>query len=804
MSARTMSIVLGMVIGLFACAGFAADPPGDAATPAEGLRNGNFMSSSTDGAPLHWFVPTQTHSAKVVEDDGAAGGLAGELSLKKGQRAAGGAEGGAGLGNLMQPFDAAPFRGKRIVVRADVRLVMPSPMTKDALRDARAQMWVRVDRPNEQVGFFDNMGDRPIRGLRARGFLPYAISGLVADDATTISVGLMVFGDSPARIADVRVFAADPAEKADRPAAALSERGLANLVAFAKVYGYVRFFHPSDQASEVNWNDFAIAAVEHVEGAADDRALADALREVFTPIAPMVQVWSGKEGDAPELPGVLASPSPKLVAWRHNGCGLSEGPMQIYSSKRETWPAAAPEEGPLAAGTAVVKPLGVGGRDAVGVWCRVPVCVPADEAGKTLPPALGAAVPLGPATPRPEWWSPSGNDRSTRLGDVVIAWNIFQHFYPYFDVVKTDWEAVLLRALKSAATDEDEAAFVRTLQRLVAELHDGHGNVYNMGLPRASMPEVLFDWAVDDAGQMSLVVVASRSEAGALRRGDVVVEIAGRPVAEVYKEAREHISAATEQWARHRFATDPQWVAPGSGSEVAYKVRRGGEAVDVRAPRAAGGMATGLKFRDKPANGAELAPGVLYFDLNGATSEELEALMPRFEKARGIVFDARGYPDSAGTTSLQHLTGKNVKSARWIVPEVTLPDREEKGFVMKPVGRWDLPPLKPRLGGEGQKVAFVIGGGAISYAESCMGIVEHYKLGAIVGEATAGTNGNVNPFTLPGGYNIMWTGMNVRKHDKSRHHGVGILPTVPVQRTVAGVAAGKDEALEAAVRAVSE
>jgi len=83
-----------------------------------------------------------------------------------------------------------------------------------------------------------------------------------------------------------------------------------------------------------------------------------------------------------------------------------------------------------------------------------------------------------------------------------------------------------------------------------------------------------------------------------------------------------------------------------------------------------------------------------------------------------------------------------------------------------------------------------------------MGIVEHYKLGEIVGEPTAGTNGNINPFTVPGGYSIVFTGMKVLKQDGSQHHGVGIQPTIPVSRTRAGIAAGRDEMLERAIKAV--
>ena len=44
--------------------------------------------------------------------------------------------------------------------------------------------------------------------------------------------------------------------------------------------------------------------------------------------------------------------------------------------------------------------------------------------------------------------------------------------------------------------------------------------------------------------------------------------------------------------------------------------------------------------------------------------------------------------------------------------------------------------------------------------------------------------------------------MKVLKHDGSRHHGVGIAPTVPVSRSIAGVAAGRDELLEKALAVV--
>src|SRR5262249_23473297 len=113
-----------------------------------------------------------------------------------------------------------------------------------------------------------------------------------------------------------------------------------------------------------------------------------------------------------------------------------------------------------------------------GVTVRVPLKLYADATG-TLP-HRAPSVPmlanlLSAAAPEPA----TGNDRATRFAAVALAWNVFQNFYPYFDVVGTDWPRELEKALTAAATDADERAFRTTLLHLVAALHDGHGRVIN-------------------------------------------------------------------------------------------------------------------------------------------------------------------------------------------------------------------------------------------------------------------------------------------------------------------------------------
>ncbi len=673
-----------------------------------------------------------------------------------------------GFGILMQSIDATPYRGHRIRLRGALRVDPSSSAT-------RAHLWLRVDRSANRTGFFDNMMNRSVTAATWTGA---EIVGDVDDDAETINLGLLMLGSGRCFVDAVTLEDLGKVTVVTEPARPITDRGLANLEAFTRLLGYVRHFHPSDQAAAADWDAFAVNGIRKIESAASPAELATGLNALFAPVAPSVRVFVTGQAITPVPDGNpnLDGAGVSVVQWRHEGVGLQGDAENVYSSTRETKPVIGGRipEGFRDPRMPFVRNL------AGGVTCSVPLSLFTDANGSLPRPAASASRP-------PELVRYTGNDRATRLAAVALAWNVFQHFYPYFDVVKTDWPSLLGPTLRAAAECPDDVAFTFVLRRLVWALHDGHGSV--TGPAPNWFAAVPVSWTLID--DQLVVTAVDPSAAGGIVAGDVVESIDGQPVRAAIDDAQSHISSATAQWSRHRALTEIRLGPPDSQASLVVRSADGSRRTVV-VKRSATEFALDSP---RPAKIAEVKPGVYYIDVGRITDDDFTQALPALEKARGIVFDMRGYPSRLSPMPLQHLTGSAIESARWQIPTITVPDGESDASRFTGE-RWNLPPLAPRLTA---KLAFLTDGRAISYAESWMGIVEAYRLGAIVGEATAGTNGNVNPFVLPGGYRVTWTGMRVLKHDGSRHHGVGILPTIPVTRTIKGVAAGRDESLERAI-----
>ncbi len=736
-----------------------------------------------------WLVPTQGWKAELVAEDASEGMRWAKLSLPK--------QSTARFGNLMRMIDAAPYRGLSVQLSAKIRIAGGD--------QGRAMMWLRVDRPDRKTGFFDNMSNRPIRSTT---WTEAIIEGEIAADARQIAVGVMSKGEATVFVDEMRLSfsQAAPVQEASPPRA-LTTRGLENVAAAARLVSYIRFFHPSDQALEVtDWNSVAVQLIKAAEPAENPTQLADRLRDAISTIAPTVAVWAGDPGDAPET-APLGEHNRWLRYWIHHGAGSLASSARIYSSKLQHLPIGGEEPGATGNVLGAIRKALLGDDDdepppaaeivkslGGGVCCRLPVMVAVAE--KRNPPRINttrAAVVNGPASTAGPAAKLNVLNRSTRLAAVATCWGVMQHFYPYFDVVETDWDAALSTALSAAANDTDATTFLHTLQRLVAKLHDGHGSVFNRDmLSRARLP-VSLDWS----GKEPIVIGTHTTAPEPIEPGDVLVAIDGKSIQRWRQELSQRVSAATDGWRRRRLG-DMLCTDTFQANPCPVRMRKpDGTAYQTQLPLCPLGTRIDSVLK-KPSDGSELAPGIVYFDLHGASRDAWKEAHDQLREAKGIVFDLRGYPGDAAMSMLREVGDQPLSSARWNVPIVNLPDRE--GWTWRKTS-WTLRPVEPKLSAE---IAFLTNGGAISYAETIFGIVERYKLGEIVGGTTAGTNGNVNPFTLPGDYRVSWTGMKVLKHDGSQHHGVGITPTVPIEPTPEGIAAGRDEVLDKAVGVLLE
>lgn len=636
-------------------------------------------------------------------------------------------------------------------------------------------------------------GDVP--NLSTTDWRTHSVDIDVPPDATLLVCALGTVG-GVALVDDVVIE--DLGSSRNLPAKELTARESENLVALAHALGVIAHFHPSDQVLATDLDRFAIAAAARIESAEDAEDLASRLTEVFAPIAPSAQFWAGTtENVPPPRTPVPEGSATALVGVEHIGFGKT---LERKNSRKDSGFLAlltTRDDGPYTStvidesltnppAQSRIAPRGshalqdLGG----GVACRIPVVLERDASG-TLPKPMATATISPPAD-----WIPTTWDRATRLAAVIRCWNVLRYAYPYFDVIEVDWESVLRSCLARAAKD-DALTFDETLSQLAAALRDGHASATT---PYTKLRVLPIDAYL--VGDDLVLTSRRRLGSGLTNPGDRVISIDGQPIARCIERARARLSHSSPQFfdrncARELFATAamsvPIEIEDPEGARSTIEVKSEIPSQDYL-----------VEFPSRPAPGTEVGPGILYVDLCGTSEKAIKPVMSELAKAKGLIFDVRGYPDSGAMMILEHLTDTSLESPTWNKPIRKHPDPNQLDWDSS---IWSIAPKTPRYT---KHVAFLTDGRAVSYAETIMSIVEAYRLGEIVGETTAATNGNANLFEFHRIASISFTGMQVLKRDGSRFHGVGVRPTVPCQVTREGIIEGVDEVLDAAVTVLTE
>jgi len=551
-----------------------------------------------------------------------------------------------------------------------------------------------------------------------------------------------------------------------------------NQIAFAKAYGYVKYFHPSDEASNIDWAKFSAYGAKEIENCRFNDQLVKTLNMLFNPIAPSVRFIISNEKPEYDLKSITpGNPADyRLTYWQHQGVSLGMKIKSAYKSlrvNRITGQEGAkifnyqPEFGEI-----ITKKI------ADGIYCQIPLVLYCNDKN-TYPNA--DPILLKNLKTDLDKFDYNQEELPLRLGNVINVYNVFQHFYPYFDVIGIKWDDELEKALLRCYSDKTPKDHLVTLQKFTAPLRDGHCYVACSTL-RFYAPPISWEWV-----ENKLVITNLYKTIPNLQRGDVVTQIDGITPEKYFEEVNSLISAGTQS--RLNYVADRVSLAGDMGSRLRLTIKD--KPIDVIR-----GEVNYSLSKEKP-HYKKIEEGIWYLNIDRIEMDTINKLLPTLEKCKAIICDARGYVKN-NHDFITHLMKSDDTTTSWMqVPQIIYPDQEKITGYAKFNWISGMKAKKPYLGDK--KVVYIIDGSSISYAESCMGYIEGYKLATIVGQPTAGTNGNVNPFDLPGGYTIGWTGMKVLKHNGSQHHAIGIKPDIYVSKTIEGIKEGRDEFLEKAI-----
>lgn len=222
-------------------------------------------------------------------------------------------------GILLQSFPAKIYHNKRVRFTADIKI--------EGDEQSFANLYISYS-----IGDADRITELVNLPKGRKDWTNYKVSTSIPDFAQNVTVGVYFVGKGKAHFDNVDLIMLGQIRDGNVGPFPVYEKEMDNIMAFMRMYGYVRYFHPSDQSIGIDWERFVINGIDYVEKVDKPIELANALEQYFKPIAPLVRVFSTEElGSKFSLPEeLLAQNNSKndVTFWTHYGYS----PSQKYTS----------------------------------------------------------------------------------------------------------------------------------------------------------------------------------------------------------------------------------------------------------------------------------------------------------------------------------------------------------------------------------------------------------------------------------------------------------------------------------------
>jgi C-terminal processing protease CtpA/Prc len=529
------------------------------------------------------------------------------------------------------------------------------------------------------------------------------------------------------------------------------------LLATGKLWVTVKYFHPYLAYRDIDW----------------DKALVDALpkvRSASTPAeydAAIQSMLEGLKDPATHIGASTAAPEPNASAqrvWIHNGLVHS---AFLVKAGGETETIAIP----------------LGGSSSATVRLSEPA----------------ASAPPAPAPDRANAESPYPAVEYRILAAYKI-WAVFHYFFAYRDLMDEDWDDLLPVYLPKFIAAKDAREYNLTIAETLTHVADSHASVESKALSDyfGAAPAGLRLRLIEKQPVITQVLDPEAAQAG-VRAGDIVKKIDGETVLDRFKREARYVAGSTPQALGATLMTRIHNGPEGSTAALTIEDASGNRK-DVNVKRSASFLAA-LEIQ-RAGEAVKLLPGNIgYADLQRLTSADVDGLLEKFRAAKAIVFDARGESHDISERLAARLTEQRDAPAAVLTGPLTMaPDVPQSGVATQSSSFFLVQTIPNSTEWKYKnKTVMLIDERTIGQAEHAGLFFEAANKTAFIGSPSAGADGEVTSFVVPGGVTISFSSHDVRQVNGGKLQRLGLQPAVSVSPTIKGVRDSRDEVLEKAL-----
>ena len=390
-------------------------------------------------------------------------------------------------------------------------------------------------------------------------------------------------------------------------------------------------------------------------------------------------------------------------------------------------------------------------------------------------------------------------DAGFRLLALYKYWNMIHYFFPYKNLIDKDWNHVLAEYLPAFIGAEDELAYELAAIGIIGDIKDTHANLWGGGnkvreWKGEKYPPVRVKFIEDQLVITDFFNEEHKTSLG-LSVGDVITHIKDRPVGEIVEERVPYYPASNQPTRLRDIAID---ILRSNDSSVAITYRNSGDSKNMDLPVFKREELNYYGwYRNDPDGKSfkKLSDDIGYVTLKNIKSEDIPKIKEEFADTRGIVIDIRNYP----STFVPFLLGG------FFLSEPTEFVKFTGGNVNNP-GEFNFGPAL-KIPGQANaykgKVVVLVNELSQSQAEYTTMAFRANSNATVIGSTTAGADGNVSSFLMPGGLRTMISGIGVYYPNGDETQRVGIVPDIEVLPTVKGIREGRDELLEKAIEVIN-